>query len=274
MKYYPRLWVELDHRIIGGMTPVTFYKKMFSTPGLVQNCWDRIILGSATPTLEASQLSRGIWEATSELPFNLKSLLRTWLMRNAYRIFKLPLARIATGKSCKGNGGGSLVETQRVETANGTKKRVVISHELNLQSFSITQLLWLQPWILESWRQVKDNFQNITVGNLLLRSYHTTTSILMNEHERGNYLQLHYDLAASTREDASTKLHTVAAEENRADFNYPDHMTASSVGNRQVLIPIKDDSLDMGGRENYYILVTFGPRAVKLLLKYDLILDM
>ena len=151
---------------------------------------------------------------------------------------------------------------------------MVVDFEISLQSFSITQLIWIQPVLKQLWHAVgKKNNYTIETGELLLRSYHTTTSILVNEHERGNFLQLHYDLAKKTMENASDKLHTVAAEENRADFNYPDHLLASSVGNRNVTIPIRDGELQLGGRENFYVLVTFGPRGMKLLARFTLLIS-
>ncbi|MHA1679687.1 MAG: hypothetical protein ACTSUE_01685 [Promethearchaeota archaeon] len=269
MKYYPRLWMELDHRVLGGMPPGDFFKRVFSIPGLIQNCWDRIVVGSTTPTLEASQLTRGIWDATEDLPFNLKSLLRTWILRNALRLFKIPLHKVCLDNKFLNIKRSTMEEAQRTITAFPGKKQAIISYKLTLQSFSITQLLWIQRHILNAWEKIRGEFKNIEVGELLIRSYHTTTSLIMNEHERGNYLQLHYDLAQKTRLDATKALHTVAAEENRADFNYPDHILASSVGNRAIIIPISHDNLDMGSRENYYIIVTFGPRSVNILLRFS-----
>ncbi|MFX0103350.1 MAG: hypothetical protein ACFFCS_27565 [Candidatus Hodarchaeota archaeon] len=277
MKYYPRLWLELDPRVIGGTPPSRFLKEVFVIPGLIQNCWDRIIIGSATPTLEASQVSRGILEATEDLPFHLKCLLRTWLQRNAIRAFKLPLKNMWLDKSFLDTLRVEWTEKERHYTEfkdeNGMSQ-MVIDFEIYLQSFSITQLIWIQPVLKNLWNEVsKKNDFTIETGELLLRSFHTTTSILVNEHERGNFLQLHYDLARKSMEDASDKLHTVAAEENRADFNYPDHVLASSVGNRNIIIPIRENSLQIGGRENFYVLVTFGPRGMKILARFKLLLS-
>jgi len=147
-------------------------------------------------------------------------------------------------------------------------KQAIVDFEARLQSFSITQLLWIQPLIEKTWAAVRKDFPAVETGDLLVRTYHTTTSLIMNEHERGNYLQLHYDFAVKSRDDPSDKLHTVAAEENRADFNYPDHILASSVGDRSLTIPIAASKLDIGSRENAYVLVTFGPRGIKLKLRY------
>ncbi|MHA1370200.1 MAG: YjbQ family protein, partial [Promethearchaeota archaeon] len=272
---YPRLWIELDHRILGGMPPVKLYNLLFSTPGFIQNCWDRIVIGSASPTLEASQVTRGIWESTEKLPFHFKLLIRTWIQRNALRIFKFPLQQMQiNGNSlemltnCEFRKAWILKNKNTIDLDK--KVKYIIDIEANLQSFSITQLLWLQPLISETWDFVKKETPgNIEHGELLVRSYHTTTSLILNEHERGNYLQIHYDLAKSSMQNPELKLHTVAAEENRADFNYPDHWLASSVGNRNIIIPISNGDLSLGGRENLYVLATFGPRSIKLMLRYS-----
>lgn len=268
MKHNPRLWLEIDPRIVGGMHPAGLFSKIFALPGFIQNCWDRIILGSATPTLEASQVIRGLWDATEPLPFQLKCLLRTWLPRNALRAFKLPLDQLAKSKVFSTDERFTCKETARTIVDLQDHKQAIIDFETSLQSFAITQLLWLQPMIESTWVAVKAEFPSIETGDLLIRTYHTTTSLIMNEHERGNFLQLHYDFAQKTRDDPSDKLHTVAAEENRADFNYPDHILATSVGDRNLILPIVGDKLDIGGRENIYVLVTFGPRGIKLKLRF------
>jgi thiamine phosphate synthase YjbQ (UPF0047 family) len=272
-KYYPRLWLEIDTRVLGGTSPAEFFKEVFALPGFVQNLWDRVVLGSATPMLEASQLFRGLWEATESLPFAQRCILRTWLPRNALRTFKLPLESIATDKAFNLIPRVSWVEGARVITLvqSATKQQVVLDYEVSLQSFSVTQLLWIQPLVNELWAGVKAEFHAIETGELMLRTYHTTTSMIMNEHERGNFLQLHYDLAERTRADPTAMLHTVAAEENRADFNFPDHILASSVGDRSLTIPISGSKLDIGSRENAYILVTFGPRKIQLKARFSFI---
>jgi len=63
----------------------------------------------------------------------------------------------------------------------------------------------------------------------------------------------------------------VSALENRADFNHYDHELASTYGSRQLTIPILNRNLEMGSRENFYILVTFGPRTFQLFIKMCLI---
>ena len=93
----------------------------------------------------------------------------------------------------------------------------------------------------------------------------------MNEHEYGNYLDLHYLLAEVSSKDSSQFLHTVRALENRADFNHYDHELASTYGNRQLILPIVDRKLEIGSREKYYALVTFGPRTFFINIKIRLI---
>ena len=66
------------------------------------------------------------------------------------------------------------------------------------------------------------------------------------------------------------RMHTVKAFENRADFNFQDHLLASTYGQRSLVFPVIDGELQIGGRENIYLLVTFGPRAVSLLLQLKL----
>jgi len=268
MKHHPRLWLEIDPRIVGGLHPAGLFSRLFALPGFIQNCWDRIIIGSATPTLEASQVMRGLWDATEALPFQLKCLLRTWLPRNALRAFKLPLDQLATSKIFSTDERFTWKEVNRTIVDLQDHKQAIIDYQASLQSFSITQLLWLQPMIEAMWASITKEFSTIETGELFIRTYHTTTSLITNEHERGNFLQLHYDFAQKTREDPSDKLHTVAAEENRADFNYPDHILATSVGDRNIVLPIVGDKLDIGSRENVYVLVTFGPRGIKLKLRF------
>ena len=102
---------------------------------------------------------------------------------------------------------------------------------------------------------------------MFIRSYHTTTSLLINEHEYGNYLDLHYKFAEISKKDSSNFLHTVRALENRADFNQYDHQLATVYGSRQLILPIINRKLDIGNRENFYILVTFGPREFQLYIR-------
>ncbi len=110
------------------------------------------------------------------------------------------------------------------------------------------------------------DYQNLQDGEIFIRSYHTTTSLFINEHEYGNYLDLHYKFAEISKKDSSEFLHTVQALENRADFNHYDHELASSFGTRLLVLPILNRKLEIGSRENFYILATFGPRTFQLYL--------
>ena len=86
LKLYNNLWLEIDPRNIGGMTPTDYFKEIFTFKGFIQNSWHRIIIGSATPTLEISQMKRGFLEATEILKFPQRNLLRTWAFRNTNRL--------------------------------------------------------------------------------------------------------------------------------------------------------------------------------------------
>ena len=115
--------------------------------------------------------------------------------------------------------------------------------------------------------------KSVKNGDFFLRSYHTTTSLIINEYEYGNYLDLHFKFAEISKLDSSKYLHTVRALENRADFNHYDHELASTYGTRNIVIPIIEGNLEIGNRENFYVLVTFGPRSFHLLAKLRLIKD-
>ncbi len=78
------------------------------------------------------------------------------------------------------------------------------------------------------------------------------------------YLQLHYTLAEKCKEFPDNMLHTVAALEKRADFNFPDHLLSTSIGCRSITIPIRNGKITMGDREHLYAFIPFGPRLVKL----------
>ncbi|MFX1384328.1 MAG: hypothetical protein ACFFBP_17980, partial [Promethearchaeota archaeon] len=86
LKYFNNLWFEIDPRSFGGMTPTDCFKQIFGIKGFVQNCWNRLLIGSATPTLEISQTMRGFLEATEILPSSQKCILRTWAFRNVNRL--------------------------------------------------------------------------------------------------------------------------------------------------------------------------------------------
>ena len=141
---------------------------------------------------------------------------------------------------------------------------LTISYKVKLRSYAITQLLNITNIIkktLDLSLEVNPSLKN---GEIFIRPYHTTVSLIMNEHEYGNYLDLHYMFAEISSKDSCQFLHTVRALENRADFNHYDHKLASSYGQRQLSIPIVNGKLEIGGRENFYILITFDPRTVNI----------
>ena len=263
LKYRRNMAVEIDPRSIGGMTPKQVFTRLFAEPGVIQNCWGRILLGSATPTLELSQMVRGLWESTESLPLSSQHLLRIWGFRNAHRWYKLPAPQTPyTGilERPKSYSISSMVESERELGAGHSDLSVI--YEITAESFAITQLLWLQPALEEAVWDLQERYPEFKNGELQVRTKHTTTSLLMNEHEVGNFLELHYKFVEETRADPSQKLHTVAAEENRADFNFPDHLVATTYGQREVTIPYNDGKMLIGGRENLYLLATFGPRSM------------
>jgi len=86
LKLYNNLWIEIEPRCFGGMTPTSCFKQIFSLKGFIQNAWHRITIGSATPTLEIAQMKRGLLEASEVLNFSQKNILRTWAFRNVNRL--------------------------------------------------------------------------------------------------------------------------------------------------------------------------------------------
>jgi thiamine phosphate synthase YjbQ (UPF0047 family) len=187
--------------------------------------------------------------------------MRTWMYRNLNRIYKLNLP---SKKDLAGVDDVKFGELLPARVIQKSDSELFIQQDLALNSFSITQLLYVSPYILQAAADLAKQFPEYAFGEFTVKSYHTTTSLIVNEHEIGNYLQMHYQFAEDTMEEAGDKLHTVAAEENRADFNYPDHITASTRGDKDFTVPILDGKIQLGGRENVYVLVTFGPRAIKL----------
>lgn len=266
LHYYNNLWLELDPRAIGGMTPFTYFKKIFSIEGFVQNSWHRLMIGSATPSLEISQMYRGLLKATENLPFSQKCILRTWAFRNATRLspdtFKISEEKQRRSKT--------LIDKELKKTLEN-ENEIDISYKLTLRSYSITQLIFLTNIVKRVYNEVQHKFPNYKNGNIFLKSYHTTTTLVTNEHEYGNYLDLHFRFAEFSRDDSTDYFHTVRALENRADFNRLDHDLATNNGNRQLFLPVSDGKLNIGGRENFYILVTFGPRTFHLYLKIRLL---
>ena len=262
-KKYTKLWIELDPRSIGGLTPTDVFSKLFRIHGFIQNFWHRISVGSAAPILEISQMVRGFIEATEKLNFAQKNLLRTWTFRNInrlnYSLFKSLNKPINTFLKIKESSEKSY------------KNQVIITYVIQLRSYSITQLIFLTNIIKNIYEKTLKKYSALNDGELFLRSYHTTTTLIINEHEIGNYLDLHYYFAEQSLQDNSDLFHTVQARENRPDFNQFDHRIASSHGSKQIIIPIRNKRLDLGSRENFYLLVTFGPRTLDLLIQIKLL---
>ena len=267
VKYYNNLWIEIDPRSIGGMTPTDCFKQIFAIKGFIQNCWHRLLIGSATPTLEISQMVRGFLEATEDLPFSQRCILRTWGFRNVNRLNSLIFQTIEN------------IDLKQFETIIKIEHPYVLESEnevnliynVQLRSFSITQLINLTQLIKEVLNDSLNKFPNLQNGEFFIRTYHTTTSLIINEHEMGNYLDMHYMFAELTKKDSSNYLHTVRALENRADFNPHDHEIATKFGHKQLILPIIKRNLEIGSRENFYILVTFGPRVFQLYVRIKLL---
>ncbi len=265
LKLYNNVWVEIDPRTFGGMTPTSAFSQMFSIQGFLQNSWHRIIIGSATPTLEISQMVRGFLEATETLKFSQKNILRSWGYRNLNRLN--PTNFSPSKDPSMFNSMKEIKEISRVENKN----ELTLTYKVKLRSYAITQLLYITNVIEKVLNLSLEANPNLKNGELLVKSYHTTVSLIMNEHEYGNYIDLHYMFAEISSKDSSQFLHTVTALENRADFNHYDHELASTYGNRQLILPIVDRKLEVGSRENYYALVTFGPRTFFINIKIRLI---
>ena len=264
LKLYNNLWIEIDPRNFGGMTPTDCFKELFSFKGFIQNSWHRIIIGSATPTLEISQMKRGFLEATEKLSFPQRNLLRSWAFRNANRlspaIFKSN-NEVNLFKAVK-----DIKKIKQIENDND----VIISYNVKLRSFAITQLVFITDLIKNLFKSCLEKNPHFTDGEILIRSYHTTVSLIINEHEFGNYLDMHYKFAEMSSKDSSHFLHTVRALENRPDFNHFDHDLANAYSNRQLILPVLDGEIKIGGRENFYALVTFGPRTFNIHIKVKL----
>ncbi len=267
LKLYNNLWIEVDPRNFGGMTPTDCFKVLFSFKGFIQNTWHRIIIGSATPTLEISQMKRGFLEATEMLNFPQRNLLRSWVFRNANR-----LSPTIFKSNIESNLFGAVKDIKKIKQIENDND-VIISYNVKMRSFAITQLLFITDLIKELYKSCLEKNPNFKDGEILIRSYHTTVSLLINEHEFGNYLDMHYKFAEMSSRDSSQFLHTVRALENRPDFNYFDHDLANSYGNRQLILPVLDGKIKIGGRENFYVLVTFGPRTFNIHIKLKLTKD-
>ena len=265
LKLYNNVWIEIDPRNFGGMTPTNAFSQMFSIQGFLQNSWHRITFGSAAPTLEISQMVRGFLEATESLKFSQKNILRSWGFRNLNRLNPTnfsPSEEPSMFHSLK-----EIKEISRVENNN----ELTLTYKVKLGSYAITQLLYITNVIEKVLNLSLEANPDLKNGELIIKPYHTTVSLIMNEHEYGNYLDFHYMFAEISSKDSSPFLHTVRALENRADFNHYDHELASTYGNRQLILPIVDRKLEVGSRENYYALVTFGPRTFFINIKIRLI---
>ena len=267
VKNFNNLWIELDPRSIGGMTPTDCFKQIFAIKGFIANCWHRILIGSATPTLEISQMVRGFLESTEDLPFSQKCILRTWGFRNANR---LNSSIFHTKENVDLEQFKTIMKIDHPYVLE-SENEVNLIYNIQLRSFSITQLLYISQLIREIFNDSLSKFPNLQNGELFIRTYHTTTSLIVNEHEFGNYLDMHYMFAEITRKDSSKSLHTVRALENRADFNPFDHEIATKYGHKQLILPIIKRNLEIGSRENFYILVTFGPRVFQLYIRIKLL---
>jgi thiamine phosphate synthase YjbQ (UPF0047 family) len=266
-KYYKNIWFEITPLSFGGLTPKNSFKEIFSINGFIQNCWNRLTVGSATPTLEMSQVRRGFIESLDTLTFAQKCILKTWLFRNINRTNQ-EIFRPITNK--KSDGNNTFVKLQN-ESMIENDCEVNCVYKVTFRSYSITQLIFITDLVEEITEKTLNKFPDLNQGEIFVRSYHTTTSLIINEHEFGNYLDLHFKFAEISQNDSQNAFHTVSALENRADFNRFDHDLANTYGSRQLVIPIVNSKLEIGGRENFYILVTFGPRVFNLFFKVKLI---
>ncbi|MHA1240705.1 MAG: YjbQ family protein [Promethearchaeota archaeon] len=264
LKLYNNLWIEIDPRNFGGMTPTDCFTELFSLKGFIQNTWHRITIGSATPTLEVSQMKRGFLEATEILNFPQRNLLRSWVFRNANR-----LSPAIFEPSVESNLFGVIKEIKKIKQIENDNA-VIISYNVKLRSFAITQLLFITDLIKNLYKSCLEKNPHFTDGEIFIRSYHTTVSLIINEHEFGNYLDMHYKFAEMSSRDSSQFLHTVRALENRPDFNHFDHDLANEYSNRQLILPVLDGEIKIGKRENFYALVTFGPRTFNIHIKVKL----
>lgn len=267
LKLYNNLWIEVDPRNFGGMTPTDYFKELFSLKGFIQNAWHRITIGSATPTLEISQMKRGFLEATEILNFPQRNLLRSWAFRNANRLS--PSIFEPTLESNLFRAVKEIKKIKQIENDN----EVIISYNVKMRSFAITQLLFITDILNDLFKSCIEENPHFKDGEIFIRSYHTTVSLIINEHEFGNFLDMHYKFAEISSRDSSQFLHTVRALENRPDFNYFDHDLANNYGNRQLILPVLDGKIKIGSRENFYVLVTFGPRTFNIHIKVKLTKD-
>jgi thiamine phosphate synthase YjbQ (UPF0047 family) len=206
-------------------------------------------------------------EATKILSFSQRNLLRSWTFRNANR-----LSPAIFEPTIESNLFGAVKEIKKIKQIENDNE-VIISYNVKMRSFAITQLLFITDLIKNIYKSCSEKNPNFQDGEIFIRSYHTTVSLIINEHEFGNYLDMHYKFAEISSRDSSQFLHTVRALENRADFNHYDHELASTYGNRQLILPVLDGKIKIGSRENFYALVTFGPRTFNIHIKLKLVKD-
>ncbi len=266
LKTFNNAWLELDPRCLGGMTPTDLFNTLFKTKGFIQNAWYKMQVGSATPTLEISQMMRGFLEASEQLAFSQKMLLRTWMFRNVNRVSPSIFTPLVKDLELY----KTLLEVKHLPTSEN-ENEVNLLYQLKLRSYSITQLLFLTDIIKTQLNEALEKYPSLKHGELFMRTYHTTTTFINNEHEWGNYLDLHYKFAEISKYGSENFLHTVRALENRADFNHYDHELASTYGTKQMILPIVNRKLEIGSREQFYVLVTFGPRTFNLFIKIKLL---
>lgn len=104
--------------------------------------------------------------------------------------------------------------------------------------------------------------QEVVNGMVLVRTLHTTTSILVNEHEHGFLNDLHAKLQQIVPEDVPyghddfSKRTNVPPDERVNGFA---HIQASLLGS-QVLIPVREGKLVLGRWQSILFVELDGPR--------------
>ena len=150
-KYYNNLWLEVDPRSFGGMTPTDCFSQLFKSKGFVQNCWYRILIGSATPTLEISQIVRGFLEATDRIIPSQQCILRTWAFRNVNRLNSTNFKPTVDNQSELYSTVQEIEQKKIIEN----ESEVIIAYKVKLRSYSITQLLYITDLIKDLFIKVK-----------------------------------------------------------------------------------------------------------------------
>jgi hypothetical protein len=162
-----------------------FSLKLFTLPGFIQNWWSRILFGSGTPTLEPSQMTRGFIEVFNGNQFNFaqKCLMFSWGFRNGWRIYGL---NNPNNKQIDNFLKTTKPKYELKNTEEYFSKNLRVSYDISLQSFSITQVISFQQVFEEIFNEIKAKYQDIKSGEIIIKSYHTTVSIFVNEHVYGN----------------------------------------------------------------------------------------